>query len=181
MEETLQNRKNRPYDIVPYDPQWAVRYEEMKKRILAVLGDNIEQIEHAGSTAIPGLAGKPQIDIYATAKNLDNIRSKYEAMKAAGFTPKGDYVGHGEEYFVEDDPNGIRLGGIHIVEVCNPVFEEHIIFRDYMRANDKDKALYLETKMRLKKEFPGDYNAYSKGKEAVLEEIKSRARIWGDK
>ena len=126
--------------------------------------DVLVDVQHMGSTAIPGLSAKPQIDIIALTPDLRLVKAKYEAMKAAGFQPKGDYVGHGEEYFTEDDENGHRLTSLHIVPVGHPEFDAQMTFRDYMRQSPEDRKLYEATKMKLKQDYPDDYNAYGEGK-----------------
>jgi GrpB-like predicted nucleotidyltransferase (UPF0157 family) len=64
------SKLNRPIDIVAYDPAWPRLYEAEKCRLCVVLGERIVQIEHIGSTAIPGLAAKSVIDIAIGIRRL---------------------------------------------------------------------------------------------------------------
>src|SRR4051812_28407871 len=100
-------RKNKSYKLLPYDPAWAVEFEKLKAQISPIYGDNLIDFHHVGSTSIPGMLAKAQIDVCAIVKNLEevkNVRPKFEAL---GYAAKGDYVGQNEEYFTYDE-NGER-------------------------------------------------------------------------
>ncbi len=109
---TKQNKPNRPYHIEAYNPDWPKQFEAQKAKLQSIVGDEVIRIEHMGSTAVPGLAAKPQIDVLVEVKNLETVPSFYDAMKSAGYQPKGDYTMTGEEYFTLDDTAGVRLASV---------------------------------------------------------------------
>lgn len=175
-----QNRPNRSYRLVSYNDNWPKQFEKIANRVRSALGDEIIDIEHIGSTSIVGMAAKPQIDILVVVKDLEKIKEYYKVMDRSGFTPRGDYTGIGEEYFTEDNSQGIRLASIHILPIGHPEIKDQINFRDYLRVNHQDRSLYESTKEKLYRTHPGDYNLYDSGKEAVIREIKVRANEWAE-
>ncbi|MCA9348802.1 GrpB family protein [Candidatus Saccharibacteria bacterium] len=175
------NRPDRSYDILPYDPVWAIKFKELRERLKAVLGDIAILVEHIGSTAVPGMAAKPQIDVIVGVNNLEDVRTLKDKMADAGFSARGDFVGNGEEYFTEDDQAGHRLASIHIQKIDSPEIPKQIRFREYMRLNiNGDRDLYELKKQELKQLFPDSYNAYGDGKRLLLEEIHQRCKKWAE-
>ena len=75
--------------VVGYNPEWALKYAEEKDRIADILKDNCIAIYHIGSTAVPGLAAKPVIDIMAAVKNLEKADAVAEEFVKTGY----EYLG----------------------------------------------------------------------------------------
>jgi GrpB-like predicted nucleotidyltransferase (UPF0157 family) len=168
----------RPYTLVDYDAAWPKLFKKYTAEIQIILGDDLLEIHHFGSTSIPGMFAKPNIDIYALARSLDAIRSRSDEMEAAGFTPRGDYSSIGEEYFTIDKPDGKRIASIHIFEGSNEVFTSYANFRDYLISNSADRNRYIALKKALYKEYPDDYPAYDEGKKETIDDIKAKANEW---
>ena len=174
-------KTHRPYELVEYDPRWKDHYLEVKERIIPLLGDNLISVEHVGSTSIEGMLAKPQVDILVVVKDLSLIRSSYEAFKARGLVPQGtDYVGIGDEYFTEEEPDGKRITSIHIFQEGNPKIFDNTIVRDYLKENIEDKELYIETKRKLYSLYKDDYESYKTGKKEVVDAIEARAKKWAE-
>ncbi len=74
--------------VVPYDPQWPAQYEAERAKIIQALGDMIAGIEHFGSTAIPGLAAKPTIDILVLVEQLQPDEVYATPLHALGYVPQ---------------------------------------------------------------------------------------------
>lgn len=173
------NLKNRPYTIEPYNQEWVRDFEKRAEIIKSILGSEILSIEHMGSTSIPGMVAKPQIDILVVVKDLAKIKDFYSPMEKAGYTPMGtEYIGIGDEYFTENAADGTRLASVHVFEEGHPEIKEIITFRNYLRANTSDRDLYSTIKKRLYEDNPNDKVAYGSGKEGTIKEIKIRAHQW---
>jgi len=175
------NRKNRPYELKEYDPEWKNLFLKYSEMIKPIIGANLISIEHMGSTSIKGMVAKPQIDILVVVKDLDQIKSLYDKFTSEGFVPRGrEYVGIGDEYVTLDSPSGKRLAGIHIFQIGHPMIEEDRLFGVYISTHDFDKQLYIQTKKDLYSKYHDNYEAYDIGKNDVLKEIKNRAREWDE-
>lgn len=173
---TKQNKPNRPYHIEQYNPDWARQFELQKIKLQDILGDKAIRVEHMGSTAVPGLAAKPQIDVLVEVQKLEDVPAFYDTMRSAGYEPKGDYTMTGEEYFTLDDENGIRLASVHIYPTGHPEIAFQISFREYLRSHPDEVENYGALKLSLQKQFPDDYKAYGKGKEQYINELRARVQ-----
>ncbi|OHA00980.1 MAG: hypothetical protein A3C07_05125 [Candidatus Sungbacteria bacterium RIFCSPHIGHO2_02_FULL_47_11] len=172
-------RQHRPYELKEYDPQWKESFFDYAGRLKPIIGDNLLEIEHMGSTSIEGMVAKPQIDILVIVKDLRLIKDNYEQFRAAGFVPRGtEYVGIGDEYVTLDAPDGKRVASIHIFQKGHPAIEEDRLFREYISTHDEDKHLYIETKRKLYAQHSDNYEGYDLGKKEVIDVIKDRARKW---
>lgn len=178
----IHNRPNRSYELVNYDPAWASRFDEIVSNIKPIFGDNLVQIEHVGSTAVPGMIAKPTVDVSVVVKDLTSVSSGYEAMKELGFQPLGDFIQQAEpeEYFVLNGENSDdRLANIHVMQVGNPEIDDMITLRDFLRSDASAVDNYIKQKVLLMKQYgDNDYNAYSRNKRAFLEQLKADARHW---
>ena len=175
------NRLNRSYQLLPYDPKWQLQFTEISKKLTPIFGDNLIRIDHIGSTAVPGMVAKPQIDVFITVKNLEIVKNLYEKMEAEGFKARGNFIQREdpEEYFTKDDAESKRLFSVHLMQIGNFHIEDTINFRDYLRSSPTARKLYTEHKLKLMEQHSDqDYNAYGKGKFQFLEDLKMKAREW---
>jgi GrpB-like predicted nucleotidyltransferase (UPF0157 family) len=76
--------------VVDYDKNWSIQYEEEKLKILNVLGDTVENIQHIGSTSVPGLAAKPIIDIAIGLRQLSPSLNQISALEKLGYFYRGE-------------------------------------------------------------------------------------------
>src|SRR5574341_240211 len=117
--------------IADYNPRWPAMFEAERARILESIGEWLVDIEHVGSTSVPGLAAKPVIDMMAAVSSLDNARNIIEPLSALTY----DYV---PEYEVElPDRRYFRKGRrgsegdkyhLHVVELGSPFWRRHLAF-----------------------------------------------------
>jgi GrpB-like predicted nucleotidyltransferase (UPF0157 family) len=169
---------HRPYSLVDYDPDWVNRFNFHAEKIKDTLGPVVLEIHHIGSTSIPGMSAKSNIDIEVVVSNLNEVRRLASKMAVAGYTARGDYSKIGEEYFTEDAKDGERRTSIHILPVGHPDIQMQINFRDYLRTHEEDQKLYMETKKSLYAQHRNDYGSYDSGKKEVIKDIKKRAKLW---
>jgi len=175
-------KAHRPYQLEEYDPSWKTRFSIASEKIRPILGENLVEIEHVGSTSVEGLVAKPQIDVLVVVKDLTHVPDVYQTFKEAGFIPHGrGYVTDDDEYVSEDAPDGKRLTSIHILQEGNPKIEEYKVFRDYLSKNQDDRALYAETKRKLYSSHASSYAEYDSGKSEVIAAIKARAKQWASR
>jgi GrpB-like predicted nucleotidyltransferase (UPF0157 family) len=130
------------------------------------------EIHHIGSTAIPGIAAKPIIDILPVVREIDHV----DAL-AAGYRAWGEFGLPGRRYFTREE-NGKRTHDVHVYAVGNPEITRHLAFRDYMNAHPEEARAYGRLKEKLAQEFPTNFEAYMDGKHAFVQERERRALAW---
>ena len=161
-----------PIIVVDYDPTWPERFQFLHRRIAGALGNAAVAIEHVGSTAVPNLAAKPIIDIDVLLANETALPTVIGHLAQLGYVHQGTLGIPDREAFrapVHDIP--------HHLYVCPPgsrTFQEHLAFRDYLRAHAQEANVYGELKRALALEFRDDRPAYVSGKSAFVAEIVSR-------
>lgn len=164
-------------EIVPYDPNWPEKYCAEVKMVADVLGTNLTSAHHIGSTAIPGLAAKPTIDILLVVQNLDNLDACNNEMEALGYQPKGEHGIPGRRYF-QKLAGEVHLIHIHAFQIGHPEIYRYLNFRDYTIAHPETAEAYQSLKQKLAVLFtdrPADYTA---GKEAFIRAVDQRAAAW---
>ncbi len=183
-EERIRRAVREEVAIVPYDPRWPALFEEEKARLLARLPrDLVRRIEHFGSTAVPGLAAKPIVDMLVEVADLAETRARIvPVLEAEGYEHFWRPT-HGEDgppfyaWFIRRDPaTGARTHHIHMVE---REFAEHwdrLAFRDWLRARPDVAAEYETLKRRLAGASPADRVAYTRGKTEFIVRETERAK-----
>lgn len=168
-------KPHRKFELKEYDPNWVEEFNKKAQVLKSVFGDELLEIHHIGSTSIPGMVAKPQIDILILVRDFFKIKSLYEEIIKFGFTPRGtEYVGTGDEYFTEDTGDGRRLTSVHVFQKGQPKSEEDLKFRDYLRTHKEDRNLYISVKKDLYSKYHDNYSKYDSGKTDVIKEIKER-------
>lgn len=186
--ETLRERIERvlreDVAITPYDPRWPELFRQEKEHLFSLLPwDLVGRIEHFGSTAVPGLAAKPIVDVLVEVADLERTRSEVAPLlEAKGY----DYFWrptHGEEgppfyaWFIKRQPeSGLRTHHIHMVE---PDFTEHwdrLLFRDYLIEHPKVAREYERLKLNLASAYPKDRLAYTDGKTKFVADVTNQAK-----
>src|SRR3990167_944479 len=87
----MDERRNQHRDFMlsEYDPAWVEIFKTKEKLLRGILGDEVIRIHHIGSTAIPGMLAKPQVDLLVEVRDLEAIPEYYEEMEKAGFKSMG--------------------------------------------------------------------------------------------
>ena len=164
-----------PIELVPYDPSWPARFEQERRRLEQVLGPwLVGPIEHIGSTAIPGMSGKPIIDIMAAIGDLDAARPAIAAAAGAGYVhyPYRDDVMH---WFCKPSA-ARRTHHLHLVPHASPLWRERLAFRDRLRADRTLAAEYAALKIALARRFRHDREAYTDAKGPFVVRVLALAR-----
>lgn len=142
---------------MPYDPSWPARFEAERERLAKVLASWLDGgIHHVGSTAVPGLAAKPVIDIMAGVRDLDEARAAIEPLAALGYinAPYRDwFLRFCKPHFTH------RTHHLHLVEPHHPEWAARLAFRDLLRADSQVAAGYQRLKKHLAARFRDDREA----------------------
>ncbi|MGH7339076.1 MAG: GrpB family protein, partial [Candidatus Rokuibacteriota bacterium] len=172
--ETLEQKVARvvaeTVDVVAYDPRWPEAFEREKAHLRACLpADLIGRIEHFGSTAVPGLAAKPIVDMLVEVSSLDAAKLRIApVLEAQGYDyfwrpTAGDDGPPFYAWFIKRDARGGRTHHIHMVEAH---FEhwDRLLFRDYLIAHPDAAREYAALKQRLSAAHHGDRVKYTEAK-----------------
>ena len=170
-----------PIVIVDYNPDWPAQFEVLRHRIAKALGQIVARIEHVGSTAVPGLAAKPIIDLDVLLASPDDMPAAVNRLASIGYVHQGDLGVPGREAFKEQS-GGAQPRSHHLYVFTNSSgeFSRHIAFRDYLRTNHEGAQVYEKLKRELALRSTEDRVAYNEGKtrfvcEALRQEL-SRCR-----
>ena len=167
-----------PIVIVDYDPRWPLRFEAARTAITRAVGGLLVSIEHVGSTAVPGLAAKPIIDIMPGIRRFEDGYECVAPLEALGYEYRGEYGFPGRYYFVKDDDEGKREQQLHMLVAGSDPWTRHILFRDLLRANPHEAEQYARLKRSLAERYRHDREAYAEAKTTFIEGALERAKAW---
>jgi GrpB-like predicted nucleotidyltransferase (UPF0157 family) len=132
--------------VVPFDPGWTVEFGRMRDLLVATLGDVAIRVSHVGSTAVPGLAAKPIIDIDLTVPDSTAESDYLPALEASGFrliAREPDWEEHRCLTFGSPNTN------LHVFSPGAIEPQRHLLFRDRMRRVAADRDVYGALKLSL--------------------------------
>lgn len=167
-----------PVAVVPYDLVWPARFEAERALLEGVLAPWLEEgIHHVGSTAIPGIAAKPVIDVIAGVRELEAARAAFEPLREHSYhhTPHRPGIAH---HFSKPSPRLPEVThGLHLTEPGSDLWRERLAFRDALRSDFVLAAEYEALKLRLATEHPHDVGAYTAGKRDFVTCVLAAAGI----
>jgi len=150
-----------PIVIVEADPMWPDEFERLRTRVAGAVGDVAVAIEHVGSTAVPGLAAKPVIDMVVVVEPHD-LQTAVERLVAIGYVHQGNLGVEGREAF--GVPEGERRHHLYVSPTDSEELRAQLAFRDRLRANPALAAEYEGLKRELAMRFRDDREGYTDAK-----------------
>jgi len=156
-----------PIVISEYDPHWPELFRELRDRLPAGLRMRARSIEHIGSTAVPGLAAKPIIDIDVVVADEADVAEAIAMLAAAGYPHKGDAGVPGREAF--DQPPHLPEHHLYVCVEGAPPLVAHLRLRDHLRANPGTAREYAALKRELAAAYGDDRAGYTEAKTAFIE------------
>jgi GrpB-like predicted nucleotidyltransferase (UPF0157 family) len=163
--------------VVEPDPAWPTWFEQLAERIRTALGPRAIQLEHVGSTAVPGLPAKPVIDVDLTVADPGDEAAYVPALEAAGFRLRVREPWWYEHRVLRAEVPACNL---HVFGFDSPEPVKHRIFRDWLRSNPADRDRYADAKRRAADDATalGEHTMqYNARKEQVVREIYHRAFV----
>lgn len=155
--------------LVPYDPRWVKRYEEEATDLRRLFSDRLVSIHHVGSTSIPNIVAKPEIDILLVLDSVDQIDQYACGMIALGYDVRGEAPVRGWFYYSKN-VNGRRTHKVHVCSVGHKTIWEKLVFRDYMRRNPTRAEEYGKLKVALEAVNKGGMAEYLDAKDPFIRE-----------
>lgn len=149
-------------EVVPCDPAWAQEFQLEQERIRNALGSKCTALYHIGSTAVPGMAARPVIDILAQVKHREKA---VLALAELGYQPTSD-------------SNVLKRPGFQLLVLERRERESIDRCRalvDYLTANERRREEYSQLKLYLAQAYPSDPAAYQEGKSGFLSQLEGEA------
>jgi GrpB-like predicted nucleotidyltransferase (UPF0157 family) len=162
-------RMPREVEVVEYDEAWPATFRVVQATVLTALGPMVSKVEHVGSTAVPGLAAKPIVDIDVLLSDSASLTDVVARLGSVGYRHLGNLGIEGREAF--DQPEDLPE---HHLYICLPEgreFARHLAFRDYLRSNPVVAAEYATLKRQLATKHRQDRDAYTEGKTVFIEDV----------
>jgi GrpB-like predicted nucleotidyltransferase (UPF0157 family) len=165
--------------LVPYNPAWQEMFANEKARLQAAIGGFILDIQHVGSTAIPGCLAKPIIDFAIAVKDLDQIETcvplslRGTLLEGLGCSYHGENGIPGRHYFQYRNP--LTLFHLHMSTPDHANWVNHIRFRDYLRSHPEAVEAYSALKQVLVAQVTYDRVADTEGKTDFILNILEKA------
>lgn len=158
--------------IVPYDRAWPQHFEEECALLTRVLAPWLEGgIHHIGSTAIPGIAAKPIIDIVAGVRSLEEARAAFDPLRAHSYHHAPHRPGIAHHFDKPSLRSSERTHSLHLTEPESDLWRERLAFRDALRSDAALASEYEALKLRLAAEHGTDVAAYTAGKRAFVARV----------
>jgi GrpB-like predicted nucleotidyltransferase (UPF0157 family) len=158
-----------PVVVVDYDASWPVTFHRLQDQLAATLGPLAVAVEHVGSTAVPGLAAKPIIDLDVVIADRADLPAVIERLRPLGYQHEGNLRVPGREAFTT--PAEAPPHHLYVCAVGTPALDRHLAFRDALRADPAAAQAYGDLKRTLAARLSGDRNAYTEAKSTFIEQV----------
>jgi len=136
---------------MPYDPEWPRLFKEQAAAFRSALGAVALRIDHIGSTAVPGLAAKPIVDIQISVASFEPLDAFRLPLEGLGYRFRADNPERTKRYFRE--PPGARRTHIHVRQHGSWNEQFALLFRDYLRAHSAVAGRYADLKRDLARQY----------------------------
>ncbi|MGA2124364.1 MAG: GrpB family protein [Acidimicrobiales bacterium] len=165
-----------PLVVVDADPVWPQRFQEITNYLSPFLADAVLRIEHVGSTAVPGLAAKPIIDVDVVVAEVSQVQGALERIESAGYQWVGDLTVTGREAFEPIRTPPLPIHHLYLVVENNRAHSDHWLLRDALSDNPELLERYAALKRENAVLAGGDAERYTALKAAFVAEVLTEAR-----
>jgi GrpB-like predicted nucleotidyltransferase (UPF0157 family) len=166
-----------PIVVTEYDDAWPVLFDEIAGPVRRALADLEVEVVHVGSTAVPGLAAKPVIDIDVVVRSPADVPRAIERLRTLGYVYQGNKGVAGREAFLW--PPGASQHHLYVVIAGGQPHVHHVVFRDYLRSHPEIADRYAALKRRLAEEYGDDRQGYTDAKSEFVARALDEAKRGG--
>jgi GrpB-like predicted nucleotidyltransferase (UPF0157 family) len=145
---------------------WKWRFRKEKALLWIAIRGHVLEIQHVGSTAIPGMIAKPIVDILAAVSDFERAFACVTPIEQLGYEYKGESEDPRQYYFVKGDPARYHL---YLVERSGEAWVTRVAFRDTLICHPEIARQYADLKQQLALQFQDDLRAYQDGKLPFVE------------
>ncbi|AFH64925.1 GrpB family protein [Paenibacillus caseinilyticus] len=162
-----------PVTLAPPDPQWPAQGENLRQELASLLLPfGVTEIEHIGSTSIPGLSAKPVLDLMAAVRGWEDVPGIARTLAPYHwhFVPPELDERPWRRFFVRA-PKDRRTAHLHLLLDGDPHWEEQLCFRNRLRTDDTLRDAYAALKAKLAADFREDREAYTAAKSEFIRSV----------
>ena len=168
-EESLHAAIHEDVALHPYEATWPQAFEAERSRLLTLFPGDFVEIEHIGSTAVPGLKAKPVIDLLAGVQSINDAESLALPLSQAGYATSAAFnASLSDRKWFMRWANGHRTHHLHLVVHGGPAWHERLAFRNALRSRPELAAEYVALKTQLATAHPNDREAYTMAKTGFI-------------
>ncbi|MEN6644613.1 MAG: GrpB family protein [Armatimonadia bacterium] len=157
--------------LANHSPAWGSLYAAEAALLRQLAGELVLDVQHVGSTSVPGLPAKPILDIAAALLTRDDIEPLVSILCANGYIDRGDGGEQGGYLLVKESQRDVRIVHLHLVEQTDRQWVNYLAFRDTLRADAAARDRYASLKQQLARQFTHDRRAYTDGKHEFIREV----------
>ena len=161
-----------PVEIHDASERWAALGRRWEQRLSAALAPLPVQVDHVGSTSVPGLAAKPVIDMQIQVPSLADEDAYFPALQDLGLVLRARGV---DFRFLRPPAGQVRDVHVHVCETGSRWASDHLAFRDALRADPSTARAYEQMKRRLA-DTVGERAEYNRGKQEFILDVVARGR-----
>ena len=163
-----------PIEVVPYREEWTARFAQWRGRLALALGEDAVRIEHIGSTAVPGLPAKPVVDVQVSVADVE-AEAYAPGIEGLGIALRSREPGHRYFWPAGDRPRDVQ---IHVCRAGSEWEREHLLLRDFLRADEGTRERYGRLKLELAGRYRDDRLAHNEAKTAFVLDALGEAERW---
>jgi GrpB-like predicted nucleotidyltransferase (UPF0157 family) len=165
-----------PIFVASADPLWPTEFQDIAGRLRRTLGESALRIDHIGSTAVPGPAAKPVIDIQISVAALIPDERFRLPLESLGYKFQITNADRAKRFFRE--PAGARRTHVHVRRAGSFDEQLNLLLRDYLRSHEDACRNYAQVKRELAQRFHDDRQAYVHSKEPIIWSLLLQAHDW---
>jgi len=158
--------------IIPYTTLWASLFRDESKRLADMLGSLALDIQHIGSTSVPGLAAKPILDVGIAVAKEEDVVQCVPLLTTLGYTYRGDR-GLDQGHFFDQGSEEHLTHYLHMLLIGSQGWQNYLRFRDYLIAHPTMRDAYMQLKQELAIQYASDRAAYTAAKAQFIQQILS--------
>ncbi|XXX78330.1 GrpB family protein [Sorangium sp. So ce134] len=164
-----------PIKVVDYDPSWPAWYAADAEELSCALGAKLREVQHFGSTSVPGMAAKPIIDILVAPVAWPLAARDRRALEALGYDHLGEAGVAGREYFRRRGAHDTNLA---VVAWGTSLWHDNLLLRDFLRAHEAEAIEYARSKKEAWQGGARTLLAYSERKGHTVAALLNAAKRW---
>lgn len=164
-----------PIAVVTYDPAWPLLFDEEARRLRAGTLQHVGAIVHVGSTAVPGMVGKPIVDLIVGVADMSSAHRVAKDIEALGYENFGEIFIPGRVYLRR---RGVQQFNVAITVENGEFWRTQILLRDYLRLHPEEAEAYSQNKLAAVSAGATMFSSYSQSKLTFLIELIKRAEHW---
>jgi GrpB-like predicted nucleotidyltransferase (UPF0157 family) len=159
-------------ELVAHDPEWSACFEEERLLLERALAPWLAGgVHHIGSTAVPGIAAKPILDLMAGVHDLAEARSAFPTLERNGYRFSPHRPDESQHFVKPSTRFAEATHGLHLTEPGSRLWRERLAFRDALRRDPTLALEYGALKVQLARDHPEDITAYTGAKRAFVARV----------